>query len=468
MTASPALRNGLGTVAKSPAHSDSLSGAAKRETLYIWIIIAAWAFVPELRRIVDWIVGSGSLPAINLIPLLLMLPLFWQALKRRQYGREMNLVLAAWMLAFAYALFVALASGALFNAFYDLAQFSVPALVGLWSINASLDRRKLFESLTTASLAIGTVVSLYGLFQYASPPAWDALWVQNAGLVSIGTAAPFQLRIFSTLNSPAVLSTFLVFTIIASLHRVTTRRWLLFPLLLCTLALAFSLVRTGYLAVALGTIVYALCCTQRRQLIGIGSVFAALVFAAGLALPVVFGSDSGATEHLTSRLTSLQNVQSDPSAVSRESQTATALHQAFEEPLGQGLGVVGTSAKLTGGATAVLDNGYLSRWLEMGIVGFPAYLIAVFGALFFTVRRWARARRNGNAAPEIDLIATSIAVQVAFIGSEVGGDFHNELAGVFFWFMVGLALKGAAERFAVPLPSSLRVRLTSWAPTGKA
>jgi len=454
-----------------PLERNAVSGAARREKVYLWVIVAAWVFVPELRRIVDWLSGAGSLAVINLIPMVLMLPVFWLALKKRKYGLEMNIVLMAWGIAFSYGLFVALASGGLFGAFYDLATFCVPLLAGLWVINASLNRRELFATLTTASLSFGTIVSLYGLYQFAAPPAWDVLWVHNSGLISVGTPEPFQLRIFSTLNSPATLGAFLVFTILSSLHRVTAKRiWLLIPLVLCTLALGLSLVRAAYLALALGVVVYSICSTQRRQLIALGSVLAALVVIAALSLPILFGGQTAGTDRLTSRVSSFNNLQRDPSAVSREEQTATALHEAVSEPLGQGLGTVGTSARLTNasGETAVLDNGYISRWLELGIVGFPAYLFAVISALFFTVRRWLRARQSRGAhEDELNLMATAIAVQVALIGTEIAGDAHNELGGVYFWFMVGLALKGAAMAVTAPVQSTLRARLVSWAPSGK-
>jgi len=423
-----------------------VSGAARREQVYIWLIVAAWAFVPEIRRVADWLVGTGSFPVINLIPLLLMVPLFWQALKRRKYGADMSFVIGCWLIAFGYGLFVALASGGLFTAFYDLAIFCVPMLVGLWTINASLDRRALFETLTSASLVIGTIVSIYGLYQFASPPPWDALWVQNSGLKTIGTAAPFQLRIFSTLNHPSTLSYFLLFAISVSLHRLNARRWwLVGPLLLCTLALGFTLVRAVYLALLISVFVYAVFCSRRRQLLGFGAVLAGLVLVSALSLPLLFGDQSGATGRLVDRLSTLTDLQHDNSALSREEQTSRAFQQSLEEPLGQGLGVVGTATRLTTGSTAVLDNGYMSRLTELGWIGFIAYLLAVGSALVFTLRRWYAARRNGAEGGELDLLATSIALQAALIGAELSGDAHNQLTGVFFWFMVGLALKQAPE-----------------------
>ncbi|MBC5798678.1 MAG: O-antigen ligase family protein [Candidatus Eremiobacteraeota bacterium] len=465
ITASKALT----PTSHAPSETPAISGAARREKVYIWIIVAAWAFVPEVRRVADWIAGTGSFQVINLIPLILMLPLFWQALKRRRYGGHMNFVLGAWAISFGYALFVALSSGNLFPAFYDLALFCIPTLAGLWVINASLRRHELFEVLTTASLTIATIVSLYGLYQYARPTPWDVAWVHNSDLTSIGVAAPFQLRIFATLNSPGTLAAFLVFAILTPLHRVTTRRWLMLPLLLCTFALGFSLVRTSYLAVALGTIVYCVFCTQRRQLIGVGSVFAVIVLLVGIGLPFIYGSESGATNLLTSRLSTLGDVQNDPSAIARANETKNAFNQAIEEPLGQGLGTVGTSTKLsTSGRSTVLDNGYLSRWLELGSVGFAAYLVALVAALLFSVHRWVQARRFGDPAEQIDLIATAIAVQVALMGAELGEDAHLAVLGVYFWLMVGLALKGAARRPHVPVPSTMRTRAASWAPAERS
>ena len=272
----------------------ALSRILLRERLYIWLLIVLWAFVPGLRRVVDWLVGYGSLPVINLVPMIAMLPLFVPVLRRRDYGRDMATVLGLWLTAFGYALFVAIVSGGLFSSLYDFALFCVPVFGGLWIVNSTLDREAIFETLTNACLTIATIVSIYGLFQYVSPPAWDVNWVINSGLLTIGEPVPYSLRIFSTLNHPSTLAIFLVFTIITSLHRFSLRRWwLIVPLLVCSLALALTLVRAAWLSFALGLLVYGLCCSRRTPLFVFSGILAGFLIAVTAALSLVPGGAAG-------------------------------------------------------------------------------------------------------------------------------------------------------------------------------
>ena len=45
-------------------------------------------------------------------------------------------------------------------------------------------------------------LALYGVYQFVRIPAWDAAWMINADLKSIGSPMPYLVRVFGTLNTP--------------------------------------------------------------------------------------------------------------------------------------------------------------------------------------------------------------------------------------------------------------------------
>jgi O-antigen ligase len=102
------------------------------------------------------------------------------------------------------------------------------------------------------------------------------------------------------------------------------------------------------------------------------------------------------------------------------------------EPLGQGLGSVGTSSVAgASGSTTTLDNGYLARFLELGFWGFGAYAIAVCTAFWGTLSSFRKTPITDKLQSSV--FAMTLAVQCMFLGLELSSDAHNSLLGVMFW-----------------------------------
>ncbi len=408
-----------------------------------WVLVSLWVLTPEARRLIDWQIGFNSLSILSLIPILSMLPLvgIFFGSKRITLPRDFAAIVVLWVGGFAYALLVAFLSGGLLGALYDATLFCVPVMVGLWltTMDAGAARR-VFDRFAWAALVLGTITSVYGVLQFIAPPPWDVAWVYNSELGSIGQPVPFGLRIFATLNSPGVLSDFLAMTILLTLHRMrSTTIWLIAPLFCCTLALALTFGRTGWLELAVGFVVYSVLSPRRAPALATVGAAAVLTLLLGANLSLITG-DASSNAQLQNRLSTFNNIQNDESANDREQQTSVAMRQALAEPLGQGLGTIGTATKLSSaGSTTVLDNGYLMRFLEMGVFGFSLYIAALVGALICSLARlpsvYARRDTDPLAAP---LLATSIAIQVALIGADLSGDHHSALLAIVFWLVLGL------------------------------
>ena len=99
-------------------------------------------------------------------------------------------------------------------------------------------------------LEIGTLAGAYALYQFVAIPPWDAEWMRNVEMTSIGLPEPFAVRVFGTLHAPGVLAMFLLVPIgTLWLSRPTLSR--LPAVCLVSAALLLSQVRAAWIGVML-------------------------------------------------------------------------------------------------------------------------------------------------------------------------------------------------------------------------
>jgi hypothetical protein len=281
-------------------------------------------------------------------------------------------------------------------------------------------------------------ISLYGFYQYVSPPPWDVYWVEQTKYVSIGRPFPFELRTFSTLNAPAPFADFLLGILVLNFPRLRGAK----PLRIAAFSLGIgafvlTLVRGDWVGLVLAVITFvALRPRKLRNLSILVAVTFAIVIAIGSA-GVLFGNTRAGLA-LERRFDTFGQIETDTSFRDRQKLFGEDLTQAFETPTGQGLGVLGTAAKLgAAGRTADFDNGYIARFVEMGYFGTFVYLLTIFGMLVATARRWYALDRAG-ASMESAIAAAALALQVALVFLDVSSDHHSALAGAFFWLAFAL------------------------------
>jgi O-antigen ligase len=292
---------------------------------------------------------------------------------------------------------------------------------------------------------------LYGIYQYAAPPPWDAYWAQQENIESSqGATTAFNFRIFGTLNSTGPFADALMVALVLNLPRLSLRRWYVavafVPL---TLALALTSVRACWVGLLVGIVAYFLV-TPRRKKAALSLAAVAVVLAgAVLAATATVKESSIALTSLTDRLTTFSDLQNDRSASARGAETTTVLAESLDEPLGLGLGSSGTALKLAGQGAVGIDNGYLARFSEMGVVGFALFLAAVLAALVFALRSYSLARSRGDV-DGLDLSALAVTFQAVFLAREVFADAHVAFTGMFFWAMVCASSEYGVVPLAAP------------------
>jgi hypothetical protein len=413
---------------------------------YFALALALFVFSPEVRRIVDWQTSVHKLSLFSVLPLLGLLPALLLLGEWKQLGPVYRLVGAIWLGAFGIALFIGGVSGSALAASYDMLEFSAPLLFAFFLSSGREDLNAVYNRVAGTMLFLAVISSCYAIYQYVSPPPWDVFWVENSGLVSTGIPEPFGLRAFGTLNAYAALAHYLALTMIVNLPRLRAANWRsVIGYVPMSIALLLTSDRTAWLAFAAGLILYVVLSPRRTYALASLGCILVLGTALSAALLVTLGGNVDVVSTLQNRLASLSDIGEDTSFNSRRQQTASALHEGMSEPLGQGLGDVGSAANAGSSAsTNTLDNGYLARFVELGVIGWVAYLVALALAAVAVFRAYSASRRATDPLLS-SILAGSFAVQVMLLGTELSTDSHNGLLAIVFWFSLYIGSQYLAD-----------------------
>ncbi len=393
-----------------------------------------WMLTPALRRIIALEGGTPTSDPLSLLPFLATLALAVIELRRSHMAPRAQLTMQLAAIGFLIGAPMGLKADPNAFAFTLLAYLSgVSAIAIGWVDARESGRPSLFRVLAIA----GPVLAVYGIAQYFLPlTSWDTNWINTVQLASIGSPEKGHIRIFSLLNSPGTFGLVLAAAIILCFG---LRRQLLTTFasnLLMMVALALTFVRSAWLSLAVGTIVFA--AAQRgksaRRLVGFIAIFLVLVFGVGGSNP--------ATRAFTERITTLGQLGKDESAQARLN-VAQEIPAAVSQPIGKGLGTAGQGLKLEGGKgeNVATDNGYLALLTELGPLGFLLVVWAMVRGVVSGLRGV-----GGRDAETRLLRAAVLAALVALVFADAGGDILYGITGAIFWYLVGFAISSENRR----------------------
>jgi putative inorganic carbon (HCO3(-)) transporter len=440
-----------------------------REWIYFTFVMIAWSFTPLLRRLIDFHNGAfNPVQITSLVPFLMVLPLALVCLKKerlQRLTRAMRMLCYIWSGMIVYGFLVAAAFGNISAAAFEMVQYIVPMLAGVWLAGQDLDAPQAMRRLGIIILPCAAIVAVYGLLQWVNPPPWDVLWVTGSQFAGADLPVPFGMRVFSTLNAPGPAAHYFVVTMILAMPLLRLRNVWAFPLFAAIgSALLLTMVRESWVALLVGIAVYLLISPQRLRSMPAFAVYAFVLVALISSLPSLLGNGAD-SDVITSRIATFGDVGHDASAIARQQEISNALTQALGNPIGTGLGTIGAAARLGANSAqsigSVLDSGYLARLLELGWPGFIAYLVVVLGAPL-AILRGMFARGKGDVMNTEARVAAAVAVAIcsALAWSDAANDAHFGLEGVFFWIAIGVGSLAISKR-SVPLvakvaPSGLR------------
>jgi hypothetical protein len=296
----------------------------------------------------------------------------------------------------------------------QLVSWLPPLLTGFYILNRqplSEQHVRIVETaLTWGVLAMG----IYGVIQYFVLPGWDAFWMQNARMSSIGKAQPEQVRIFSTLDSPGPFAV----SMGASLIVLFARRGLI-PIVAAVpgyVSFMLASVRGAWIgwAIALGSIITVTKGRLRMRLVGMALVVGLV------AVPAIMTGSIG--DRVSSRMETFENLEKDGSVQARLQTYRTVSVRILENPIGWGLG------------SQTYDSGVLTLFWQLG---WPGGLLYLFGlSLLF------RNLLHGSSLFDKVVLGIAVSYGVQFFA---GGQLLGEVTGVLFWSLTSLSIAQSAQ-----------------------
>lgn len=400
--------------------------------LYRWYPVAfigyawwLWFLTPFLRRVVDYQAGWQDPNYLMLTPFAVSILAALSLVRYRHQMRERAnypFVLVLCGLAYAYGIGV-LKEGP-YAASYDLLQWIVPVFFGLHIALSWRDYPALRRCVQRTFLWGVVLMGVYAVLQFYVLPAWDAYWIVQSEIGSVGPAKPLAVRIFSTMNSPmpyaatAMAGLLLLFTLRTGTHLLAAAPGYAGFLL--------SLVRSawGGWLVGLGMMALWASGRMRMRLVGI------LLLGTLLVAPVVTVPEI--SDALGKRFGTFTNLEEDLSFNARMTLYRKATLAALTNPVGRGLGSAGTAQKVKQGQAQPTDSGLIFMPAQLGWLGVLPYLA---GLVLLVQLAWRGRRYSRDVFADVSLaIALGILAQLLFSNALTG------VSGVVGWCFLGLSI----------------------------
>ena len=396
--------------------------------LYFGFTWWLWFLSPFVRRYVDYEVGYFNQASyIMLTPTLVTgLSLFTVLRYVRRFQARLYQPMALVFGALIYGYAVGLFRNGPMPATLDLLEWGCP-LFFAFHVLVHYQQYPMYRRLTRSVFTWGILImGVYGVVQYFSPLPWDRFWVIASEMTTIGRPDPYELRIFSTLNSPGPFAGILMVGLLVLLEaRSVSARLALAPGFVSFL---LSLVRSAWGGFAVALLYAGVRLQSRLRLrllvvLGVGAL---------LSLPLLL--NDAVSERVAPRVETLGQIGSDDSFRARSSLYSIAALNSITEPIGRGLGSFGRAATFNEKAIASFDSGLMIIPFTLGWTGATLYLFGWIWMIYWILR--LRQRDTDQFTMIAAAIVTGMIAQMVF---------SNQLTGVIgmaTWTFTALAVAG--------------------------
>lgn len=405
---------------------------AVQPSLYVSFTLWTWFVTPFVRRVVDYQVGfHDPTNPVMLAPLavtalsLFTLFRFGNQLMQRRYFPILMAILGV-----LYGFLVGVVKVGVMGAIFSLLNWLLPLVFG-FHVYLFWRQYPKYQRVITSTFIWGVLVmGTYALLQFVLAPVWDMTWlVQSEMTGSMGTPEAMEFRLFSTLNSTGPFA----FVMLAGLLLLFSRAT---PLALLAagpgyLSFLLSLVRSAWGGWVVGVIYLILRLEGTLRLRLIALMGAVLL----LSLPLYTYLPN--TDRIDNRMESITNLEGDVSYDQRAGLYLSVLPELLKNPIGEGLGGLGTAAKLGQDEEVVyFDSGILEIVISLGWVGSVLYLGGAFWLLGQSLRLTASATDQ--------TVVVLVACALSFFTILLFTNMLQGLMGFVFWSLLCLALAGNA------------------------
>jgi hypothetical protein len=306
-----------------------------------------------------------------------------------------------------------------------------PLIFGFFMLAEFLDgeRREAHIHSLLRTFCWGTLVmGAYGIYQYVTAPGWDALWMNDSGMGSIGSPEPFAIRVFSTMNGPGAFA----YALMAGLLLVVCRRGTLSAIAgaLGVGALLLSSVRAAWAALAVGLVLFLIREKKYRAHVLLAISLTGACVAIAFAFPP-------ARQTIQDRFQTFTDLHDDTSYQERTAGYSEMLPYAEDSPLGSGLGTM--DAKFQNDTSlGTRDSGIWEILLSLGWIGGTVYFLAL-GLLVFRAWPWGEDCTPAETA--------AACISIGLLSQLALGSVNMGVTGLTIWSFGAMAMArfGAVE-----------------------
>ncbi len=403
--------------------------------LYVGFTFWLYFLSPMLRRMVDYQTGWTDFSLVLLAP---VLTAALAGLTLVRHAPELlrpaffPFVLVICGIFYGYAVGVARVGPS--AATFGLINWLGPVIFGLhiainWRCYAQY-RETVKAAFSWGALVMGT----YGLVQFFLLPVWDAAWMMDVDMTSIGRPEPLLVRVFSTMNAPGP---FAIVMMACLLMLFAAPGWVRWPAAVVGLgSLLLSLVRISWIGGALALLVLVMSVPARQRIYILAIAAAATL----LAVPLMTVDEINNT--ITERLGTLGDVETDHSFMARLAFLGDAVGLAQNQIIGNGIGTVGSANRLAGAdnylSIEVFDNGVLELPFVLGWLGALFYIIG-FGRIMSGL---AVGRAGGDV-----FMHTARAIILGAVAHMLATNTLIGVNGMIIWGFVGLFIAGRLHHY---------------------
>ncbi|HTB98334.1 MAG TPA: O-antigen ligase family protein [Terracidiphilus sp.] len=405
---------------------------------YIGLVLWLWFLTPFVSRMADFQGGWTPASAVELAPYacagLAGIPLLGSL---GTLGDRRALPYACALVAIAYGAILGLVRLPLFDVLRALLNWLVPVLFGLFIFKYRALYPE-FKRVMERSFLYGTLITgAYGIYQFFIMPEWDRLWMLNVQLNSFGAIEAMKVRVFSTMNAPAIYAAVTFCGLMLLFNQGGKIRLLSSACGFLGLVLTAS--RSSWLSLAAGG-VYLMMCAGMRQRVRLAiAIFACCAFLMGMTqVPVVH-------ELLVQRMQTFSDPSQDVSFSARLLGHQQAFHQIAQEPYGEGVGST-DSLHNTEGDDDIIgphDSTILEFLYSLGWIGSLVYALGL-GSLAIQVMG------TGKSDP---FVVASCAILIGFATQCLLNSVMIGILGFMVWTFASMSLAAAecAETAKKPL-----------------
>ncbi|TLU72535.1 O-antigen ligase family protein [Lichenicoccus roseus] len=389
---------------------------------YIQALLWSLILSPAFRHYVDWRTSFSQTNPIMLAPYCVIFassgPVLLHLINGRRYAPEMLLLI----LTVTAGVGISLDTGSIKDPMMAAMRWLAPVWCALYIFAQAKHLSSMRENVRSVFALAVPVVALYGIEQFVSILPWDAYFMKEAPIQSIGFPEPFLVRVFATMNSPGSLAAMLCSGLLLMLPRVRILIWVI-----SLIALIFTTQRAALAAFLVALLALAVVGRDkllRRNLVKLAACLAVSVILV-LSIPA-------ASKKLMGSVGSVTHLQDDNSAQERWTQYLSAASMLDEYKFGRGIGWSTNTIYISVGNHTAIDSGLLDIYVSLGVIGGSIFLFILFALL---MQGWRVARSSGDPSAFAELATALFGIaQLPF------GDQHTAEHGVFLYLALGLLL----------------------------